>query len=83
MNRARYCFGGAVAVRLGSTGSVNTIVVAHPGHVKQSQIEAIKVTNFLTQWFHLEVLSTYDPRFPRLGYWLKVMPNESRVTALC
>lgn len=42
-----YCFGGGVAARLGSTSFVNTIVIAHPGHLKQSQIEAIKVP---TSW---------------------------------
>ena len=30
--------------RLGSTDFVNTIVIAHPGGLTQSQIRAIKVT---------------------------------------
>jgi Dienelactone hydrolase family len=39
----RYCFGGAIAGRLGSTDFVNTIVIAHPSNLKPSQIRAIKV----------------------------------------
>ncbi|KAH9179171.1 dienelactone hydrolase endo-1-3,1,4-beta-D-glucanase [Lactarius sanguifluus] len=38
-----YCFGGAMAVRLGSTDSVNTIVIAHPATLKPAQVRAIKV----------------------------------------
>ncbi|KAL4251879.1 AB hydrolase superfamily protein [Abortiporus biennis] len=39
-----YCFGGAVAVGLGSDPSlVNSIVVAHPGNISNAQIKAIKV----------------------------------------
>lgn len=34
-----------MAVRLGSTGLVNTIVIAHPGHTKPDQIRAIQVTD--------------------------------------
>jgi hypothetical protein len=41
----RYCFGGAMAGRLGSTGLVNTIVIAHPGNLKPAQIRAIRVTD--------------------------------------
>ncbi|KAI9443154.1 dienelactone hydrolase endo-1-3,1,4-beta-D-glucanase [Lactarius indigo] len=37
-----YCFGGAMAVRLGSTDSVNTIVIAHPASLKPAQVRAIK-----------------------------------------
>ena len=33
-----------MAARLGSTDSVNTIVVAHPGGLKPAQIRAIKVS---------------------------------------
>ncbi|KAI9510587.1 hypothetical protein F5148DRAFT_1178369 [Russula earlei] len=39
-----YCFGGAIAARLGSTESLNTIVVAHPAKLTAEQIRAIKVT---------------------------------------
>jgi hypothetical protein len=39
----RYCFGGAMAVRLGSTDLVNTIVVAHPASVSPAQMRAVKV----------------------------------------
>ncbi|KAF8272182.1 hypothetical protein EI94DRAFT_1566829 [Lactarius quietus] len=46
-----YCFGGAMAVRLGSTDLVNTIVVAHPGRLKPAQIQAIKVP---TSWLLAE-----------------------------
>ncbi|KAH9080606.1 dienelactone hydrolase endo-1-3,1,4-beta-D-glucanase [Lactarius deliciosus] len=38
-----YCFGGAMAVRLGSTDLVNTIVIAHPAASKPAQVRAIKV----------------------------------------
>jgi len=38
-----YCFGGAMAGRLGSTDLVNTIVIAHPAPLKPAQIRAIKV----------------------------------------
>jgi hypothetical protein len=34
--------------------------------------------------FHLEVLPiVYCLRFPRLGYWLKVKPNELNVVFRC
>jgi dienelactone hydrolase len=46
-----YCFGGSMAARLGSTDSVNTIVVAHPGSLKPAQIRAIKVP---TSWLLAE-----------------------------
>jgi len=46
-----YCFGGAMAGRLGSTDSVNTIVIAHPGGLKPAQIRAIKVP---TSWLLAE-----------------------------
>jgi len=42
-----YCFGGAIAGRLGSTDLVNTIVVAHPINLIPAQIRAIKVP---TSW---------------------------------
>ncbi|KAH9049982.1 dienelactone hydrolase endo-1-3,1,4-beta-D-glucanase [Lactarius hengduanensis] len=38
-----YCFGGAMAARLGSTELVNTIVIAHPASLKPAQVRAIKV----------------------------------------
>jgi hypothetical protein len=41
----RYCFGGAMAGRLGSTGLVNTIVIAHPSNLKPAQVRAIQVTD--------------------------------------
>lgn len=40
-----------MAVRLGSTDLVNTIVVAHPGRLKPAQIQAIKVP---TSWLLAE-----------------------------
>lgn len=46
-----YCFGGAMAGRLGSTGLVNTIVIAHPGNLKPAQIRAIRVP---TSWLLAE-----------------------------
>ena len=39
----RYCYGGSMAARLGSTDSLNTIVIAHPGNLTHDQIRAIKV----------------------------------------
>ncbi|KAH0581391.1 hypothetical protein H2248_012478 [Termitomyces sp. 'cryptogamus'] len=36
-----YCFGGATAIRLGSTGLVQSIVVCHPGPFSIGQAEAI------------------------------------------
>ncbi|TEB27396.1 dienelactone hydrolase endo-1,3,1,4-beta-D-glucanase [Coprinellus micaceus] len=38
-----YCFGGATAIRLASTDSVNTVVIAHPAPFKMDQVRAIKV----------------------------------------
>ncbi|KAI0345739.1 dienelactone hydrolase endo-1-3,1,4-beta-D-glucanase [Trametopsis cervina] len=38
-----YCFGGAMAVRLGSAGLFDAIVIAHPGRVTLAEVEAIKV----------------------------------------
>ena len=40
---ARYCFGGAIAARLGSTNSVNAVVIAHPAKLTSDQMRAIKV----------------------------------------
>ncbi len=37
-----------MAIRLGSTDSVNTIVIAHPASLKPAQIRAVKVTDLLT-----------------------------------
>ncbi|KAI0004577.1 dienelactone hydrolase endo-1-3,1,4-beta-D-glucanase [Russula compacta] len=42
-----YCFGGAIAARLGATDSVNTIVIAHPAKLTAEQMRAIKVP---TSW---------------------------------
>ena len=39
----RYCFGGAIATRLGSTDLFDSIVIAHPGGITAEQIKAIKV----------------------------------------
>jgi len=38
-----YCFGGMVAVRIGCTSAVDSIVVCHPGSITLEQIKAIKV----------------------------------------
>jgi carboxymethylenebutenolidase len=43
---AIYCFGGAIAARIGSTDSVDTLVLAHPGPLTAEQIRAIKVTPY-------------------------------------
>jgi len=46
-----YCFGGAMAGRLGATDAVNTIVIAHPANISAKQIRAIKVP---TSWLLAE-----------------------------
>ncbi|KAG7443072.1 dienelactone hydrolase endo-1-3,1,4-beta-D-glucanase [Guyanagaster necrorhizus] len=38
-----YCFGGAVAVRIGATNLFDTIVVCHPGGLSTEQFKALKV----------------------------------------
>jgi len=38
-----YCFGGVVAIRLGATSLVDSIVIAHPGRFTLDQAKAIKV----------------------------------------
>ncbi|TDL22123.1 dienelactone hydrolase endo-1-3,1,4-beta-D-glucanase [Rickenella mellea] len=42
-----YCFGGAAAVRLGSKGLFNSIVVCHPSIISKAEISAI---NIPTSW---------------------------------
>lgn len=66
----RYCFGGAMAGRLGSTEFVNTIVIAHPSNLNPAQIRAIKVN--LPPMVCLSHDFTYVPRSLRLGPWPKV-----------
>ncbi|KIP03729.1 hypothetical protein PHLGIDRAFT_37277 [Phlebiopsis gigantea 11061_1 CR5-6] len=39
---AGYCFGGSVAVRLGSTDLFDSLVVLHPGSITVDQIKAVK-----------------------------------------
>jgi len=39
----RYCFGGATCVRIGSTGLVDSVVIAHPGGFSMDKVKAIKV----------------------------------------
>jgi hypothetical protein len=50
----RYCFGGAMACRLGSTDSLNTIVIAHPAKLTPAEIRAIKVI-FISISCHLKI----------------------------
>ncbi|KAJ7574570.1 dienelactone hydrolase endo-1,3,1,4-beta-D-glucanase [Mycena floridula] len=38
-----YCIGGSVAVRLGGTDLINSVVICHPGGLSLGQIKAIKV----------------------------------------
>jgi carboxymethylenebutenolidase len=38
-----YCFGGYIAVRVGATDFVDTVVIAHPGGINAEHIKAIKV----------------------------------------
>lgn len=37
-----YCFGGAIAVRIGSTDIFDSLVVLHPGGVNSAQIKKVK-----------------------------------------
>jgi len=46
-----YCFGGAMAARLGSTDIFNTIVIAHPAKLTPDEIRAIKIP---TSWLLAE-----------------------------
>lgn len=41
--RPSFCFGGAQIVRLGSSDLFTSAVVAHPGKISTTQIEAMKV----------------------------------------
>ncbi|KAG6829710.1 hypothetical protein H0H92_003745 [Tricholoma furcatifolium] len=38
-----YCFGGSTAIRLGSTGLVQSVVICHPGPFSMGQAQEIKV----------------------------------------
>jgi carboxymethylenebutenolidase len=38
-----YCYGGRVAVLLGATDLVETVVIAHPGSIDFDEMRAIKV----------------------------------------
>ena len=38
-----YCFGGALAIRLGSAGSLDSIVVCHPTHKSMDVIRKINI----------------------------------------
>ncbi|KAH8104516.1 dienelactone hydrolase endo-1,3,1,4-beta-D-glucanase [Cristinia sonorae] len=38
-----YCFGGSVAIRIGSRDIVDSIVIAHPGQTSIGEIRAIKI----------------------------------------
>ncbi|KAK0431542.1 dienelactone hydrolase endo-1,3,1,4-beta-D-glucanase [Desarmillaria tabescens] len=38
-----YCFGGATAIRFGSTGFFDTLVICHPGRFSIDELKAIKV----------------------------------------
>ncbi|KAF9465781.1 hypothetical protein BDZ94DRAFT_1253152 [Collybia nuda] len=42
-----YCFGGAAAIRAGSTDLIHTAVVCHPGRFTLDQVKAIKIP---TSW---------------------------------
>jgi hypothetical protein len=59
----RYCFGGAIAGRLGSTDLVNTIVIAHPSNLKPAQIRAIKV-NLPRMVCHSRDFTYVSPQVP-------------------
>ena len=72
---ARYCFGGAMAARLGSTDTVNTIVVAHPAKLTADQLRAIKVT-LPRSIVRLKVSPTPLFRSLLLGCWPKVNHNQ-------
>jgi hypothetical protein len=70
---ARYCFGGSMSGRLGSTDYVNTIVIAHPGELKPVDIRAIKVGNPTSNSCPSDSLICPFPlRFLLVGCWPKV-----------
>ncbi|KAH9480067.1 Protein AIM2 [Psilocybe cubensis] len=55
-----YCFGGATCVRIGGSGLVDSVVVAHPGPFSISQVRAIKVP---TAWVCAEDDMTFSKSF--------------------
>ncbi|KAF4623970.1 hypothetical protein D9613_002402 [Agrocybe pediades] len=52
-----YCFGGSTCVRIGSTGLVDSLVIAHPGGFKIEQVKAINVP---TSWACAEADFTFS-----------------------
>ncbi|TDL22122.1 alpha/beta-hydrolase [Rickenella mellea] len=54
-----YCYGGAAAVRLGSKGLFNSMVVCHPGTISKAEISAI---NIPTAWVCAEQDFTFGPK---------------------
>ena len=43
MTPCSYCFGGAAAIRAGSTDLFQSLVICHPGSTSVSEVKAIKV----------------------------------------
>jgi len=54
-----YCFGGSCAIRLGSKGLVDSLVIAHPGGVTAEQVKAIKIPS---SWECAEEDPSFDPK---------------------
>lgn len=68
----RYCFGGSVAVRIGATDAVNSVVIAHPGGVTPAEAKAIKVGPFHSILLPSPGLMEAPIRLPLLGHAQKV-----------
>ena len=66
----RFCFGGAQAVRLGSTGLFNSAVIAHPGNFSNSDLEAMNVGFFFFSPSHCQI--QWHHRYLYHGSVLKV-----------
>ncbi|KAA1469967.1 dienelactone hydrolase endo-1-3,1,4-beta-D-glucanase [Dentipellis sp. KUC8613] len=54
-----YCFGGSMAIRIGSRHLVDTVVICHPG---PATVEEIKAINVPSCWVLAEEDSTFPPK---------------------
>jgi hypothetical protein len=81
MCSARYCFGGSMAGRLGSTDSVNTIVIAHPSGLTPAQVRAIKVGNSTSNSCPPDGLTRFSPQVP--SCWVLAEGNTLFSFSMC
>ncbi|KAF6759166.1 dienelactone hydrolase endo-1,3,1,4-beta-D-glucanase [Ephemerocybe angulata] len=82
-----YCFGGATAVRLSSTGLINSVVICHPSSFTIDEVRAIKVPSswvcpevdiFLAHQVRLDAeatLATKKETDPSIEYEFKDYPG--------